>query len=183
MRSKRRIVNHVRTRRLTKGSLRCDFGHGRGRQTLAISLSLRGGRHISLHPQILHHLSVMIECVGDSKCGQVQTGRFAVQSNLNSTTRSHLPFAKCARRMGQPLCWLGWIPDSTHCAAMRVFRKYCAVSESRTNCSIAGSICLFCGQTLGRLIRGSQRQSAAKWCARRDSNSRPVAPEATALSS
>jgi hypothetical protein len=36
----------------------------------------------SIHPQILHHLSVVIECVGHGKCRQVQAYRFGARRGL-----------------------------------------------------------------------------------------------------
>jgi hypothetical protein len=49
---------------------------------LLISLTFSaGGRHNSIHAQIRHHLSVMIESVRDAKCGQMQTSSMCRQEN------------------------------------------------------------------------------------------------------
>ena len=45
-------------------------------------------RHDAVHPQVLHHLSVMIIGVGDAEGGQVQAGRFAVLRGLQHVLRS-----------------------------------------------------------------------------------------------
>src|ERR1035438_9879344 len=45
---------------------------------LSVGLSPAGWRHDSVHPQILHHLSVVIKCMRDGECRPVEAGRFTV---------------------------------------------------------------------------------------------------------
>jgi hypothetical protein len=59
----------------------CNFGSYSTSASQSVFPRLAGGTN-SVHPQILHYLSVMIKCVGDGKCGQMQAGRFVVLRGL-----------------------------------------------------------------------------------------------------
>ena len=72
--------------------------------------SLRARRHNAVHAQILDHLSLRIEGVGDGECGQVQAWRFAVLRGLQHVLRSqhHRGFVTQGKRILQELNDVGF---------------------------------------------------------------------------
>ena len=76
----------------------------------SVRLRPAGWGHDSVHAQILHHLSVMIESVGDGECGQVEAWR-----GLPRTIASVNPVG--------PYCWRNSRPQAVrsvrHCALWR----------------------------------------------------------------
>src|ERR1700737_324700 len=54
----------------------------------SVSFSSAGWWHNSVHPQVLHHLSVMIKGMGDAEWGHVQMCLFAIPRVLKHVFRS-----------------------------------------------------------------------------------------------